>query len=101
MYLKSLGYLIWKLLFFSPLNSRNHNVKFLNAVIFVLFGFKFLSVSSVQVYMVKDIIDIFQKNIDEYRYEKMFDISITNYIFLNFSFYYLSQIWGGEGLLGL
>ncbi len=43
-------YLVWKLIFFSPLNSRNHN---LNATIFALFGFKFLSVLSVHVYMVK------------------------------------------------
>ncbi len=35
------------------LNSRNHNIKFLNAVIFALFGFKFLSVLSVHVYMVE------------------------------------------------
>ncbi len=37
------------------LNSRNHNVKFLNVVIFALFGFKFLSVLSIHVYMVEDI----------------------------------------------
>ncbi len=35
------------------LNSRNHNVNFLNVVIFALFGFKFLSVLSVHVYMVE------------------------------------------------
>ncbi len=36
------------------LNSRNHNIKFLNAVIFALFGFKFLlSVLSVHIYMVE------------------------------------------------
>ncbi len=35
------------------LNSRNHNVKFLNTVIFALFGFKFISVLSVHIYMIK------------------------------------------------
>ncbi len=37
------------------MNSLNHNVKFLNAVIFALFGFKFLSILSVKVNVVEGI----------------------------------------------
>ncbi len=42
-----------KIVLLLTLNSQNHNVKFLNMVIFASFGFKFLSVLSVHVYMVE------------------------------------------------